>query len=200
MHNSRKYAATASIVGLAMAGLMASPALASGGDGTPPTTTALVNEGELAITNLPSKADFAPSDVTGKAQDITADGLTFSVADLRGSGDGWNVTAKASTFAGTGFHGGTAHTPNTLLPGSLTMSPATTVDPEEGTESEPPEANGSDDYLIDDGDAVKIAAAAVDKGMGTYDFSGIILTLHLPADVYADAYSSTVTLTSVTAP
>ena len=42
--------------------------------------------------------------------------------------------------------------------------------------------------------------AATGTGMGTYLFAATTLTLALPADVYADAYASTITISVVSAP
>ena len=47
---------------------------------------------------------------------------------------------------------------------------------------------------------MKIASAATDEGMGKFDFSATTLTLALPADVYADTYNSTITISVVSAP
>ena len=67
------------------------------------------------------------------------------------------------------------------------------------TTSPVPTFTSGSTYTIDDG-GVQIAGAAADQGMGDYDFSPTTLTLALPADVYADTYASTVTLTSDTGP
>ena len=150
------------------------------------TTTATVTGGTLSITN-PLAADFAGRSITGAAQTTTAALDTFSASDLRGSGAGWHVTAQASTFTGVSHN---------LAAGSLSMSQPTVASPDT-TSADPTIAAGP--YTIDSG-AVSIASAALNTGMGEYDFSATTLTLALPADVFADAYASTVTISVVTAP
>lgn len=150
-------------------------------------TTATVTGGSLSITN-PLAANFESRVVTGVAQTTPAALDAFSVSDLRGSGAGWNVTAQASPFTGV--------TLKTLAAGSLTMSQPTVASPD--TESADPSIVVGP-YTID-GAAVKISSAALNAGMGTYNFSTTTMTLALPADVYADVYASTVTISVVSAP
>lgn len=161
--------------------LMTSAAFASDG------TTATVTGGSLGITN-PSAANFSAT-IEGAAQDVDAALATFTVSDLTGTGAGWHVTAQASRFTST--------TPRSLATGSLKMSQPT-VQANGTTSSDPTIATGP--YTIDNGSAVQIASADTDEGMGIYDFSATTLTLSLPANVYADAYASTVTISVVTAP
>ena len=149
-------------------------------------TTATVTGGALSITN-PLVADFAGASITGVAQTTTAALDAFSASDLRGSGAGWHVTAQASTFTGVGKN---------LATGSLSMSQPTVASPDT-TSADPTVAAGP--YTIDNG-AVSIASAALNAGMGEYDFSATTLTLALPADVFADVYASTVTISAITAP
>ena len=159
------------------------PAFAAGGD-----TTATVTGGALTLTGaLPGP--FAGRSITGVAQTTTAALAAFSASDLRGSGAGWHVTAQATTFAGVS---------KTLAAGSLTLS-APTVAPATGTTSQAPTV-AAGPYTIDNGAAVQIASAALNTGMGTYDFSATTLTLALPGNVFADTYASTITISEVTAP
>ena len=55
-------------------------------------------------------------------------------------------------------------------------------------------------YIIDGTSEVPIASAATNAGMGTYLFAATTLTLALPAHVFAGAYSSTITISVVSAP
>ena len=150
------------------------------------TTTATVTGGSLAITN-PLAADFEARSITGVAQTTTAALDAFSVSDLRGSGAGWHVLAQASPFTSGA---------NVLAAGSLS-TPALTVTAN-GTDSADPTMTGGS-YVLD-GTALQIASAALNDGMGKYDFSASTLSLALPADVFAGAYASTVTISVVTAP
>ena len=149
-------------------------------------TSATVTGGALEITE-PLAADFAGRSITGVAQTTTAALDAFSASDLRGSGAGWHVTAQASTFTGVSHN---------LAVGSLSLSQPTVASPDT-TSADPTIAAGP--YTIDNG-AVSIASAALNEGMGEYDFSATTMTLALPADVFADAYASTVTISVVTAP
>jgi len=151
-------------------------------------TSATVTGGSLSITN-PLAANFAGKSINGVDQTTTAALDAFSVSDLTGSGAGWHVTAQA-----TNFDGGTHY----LAAGSLSMSQPTVG--ANGTTSPDPSIVGLVPYILDSGSAVNVASAALDEGMGTYDFSATTLTLSLPADVYADAYESTVTISIVSGP
>lgn len=171
------------LVGAAALSLtMAAPAFAAD------DTTATVTGGSLSISE-PLVADFAGRSVTGVAQTTTAALDAFSVSDLRGSGAGWHVTAQATEFDG-------AIGTNVLAAGSLSMGQPSVASPDT-TSADPTIAAGP--YVIDNG-AVPIASAALNAGMGEYDFAETILTLALPANVFADAYTSIVTISVVTAP
>ena len=175
---NKKFQAT--LLALGVFAIMAPSTFASDG------TTATVSAGSLSISN-PAAANFAGRSITGTDQTTTAALDAFSVSDLRGSGAGWHTTAQASTFTGVSHN---------LAAGSLSMSEPTVA--ANGTTSPDPEVTEGP-YTIDNG-AVPFASAATNEGMGTYDFSATTLTLALPADVYADVYASTVTISVVTAP
>jgi hypothetical protein len=153
-------------------------------------TTATVTGGALTVTT-PLAADFAGRSITGKAQITTAALDTFSVDDLRGTGAGWRVTLQASPFTS-----GTTPT-RTLAAGSLTM-PAPSVSSPDTLSGDPTIAPGP--YSLDTVTATTVANAAVDTGMGSYAFSASTMTLALPANVYAGAYTSTVTVSVITGP
>lgn len=170
----------ASLLALGVFAVMAPAAFAADG------TTATVTGGSLGITN-PSAADFVGKSITGVDQTTTAALDAYSVSDLRGSGAGWHVTAQASTFTGVSHN---------LAVGSLLMSAPTVA--ANGTSSPDPSVI-IDPVVIDNG-ATPISSAALNEGMGTYDYSATTLTLALPANVYADVYASTVTISAVTAP
>ena len=148
----------------------------------PPVTTTSTT-GVLSITPAPA-GDFASRGVTGVAQTTTAILDAFSVSDPRGTGAGWYVTAHATRF--------TSAARRMLGAGSLSMS-APGVTPVSPTVAPGP-------YTIDGGSPVSIAVAAAGSGMGTYVFAATTLTLALPADVYADAYASIITISVVSAP
>jgi len=155
-------------------------------------TVATITGGSLTIT-LPAAADFAAKSITGVAQTTTAALAAFSASDLRGTGAGWHVTAQATQFD----NGQLLLLNRKLAASSLSMSQPTVASPDT-TSADPTIATGP--YTIDGASPVSIASAALNAGMGKYDFSATTLTLALPADVYANSYSSTVTVSVVTAP
>ena len=177
---TRRLAISAVAAGTLFATAFAPGAFAADG------TTATVTGGSLNVTN-PLVADFGVSSITGVAQTTTAALDAFSVSDLRGTGAGWHVIAEASPFTSGA---------NILVAGSLS-TPALTV-AANGTTSASPTMTGGP-YVLDVA-PLQIASAALQTGLGTYDFSASTLTLALPADVRAGAYASTVTISVVTAP
>ncbi len=158
-------------------------------------TNVTVSGGSLSISN-PAAADFAGVTLNGTAQTKTTSLATFTADDSRGSGAGWNVTAQATRFA---EHDGTLYVvAGKVLPtSSLTMSAPTVA--ANGTTSTPPSITAGP-YTLDAGSAVKIASAAVDTGMGKYDFSATTLSLTVPASAYAKTYRSDVTITVASTP
>jgi len=175
----RTVVAVALAAGLSIAGSL--PAFAD-------ETTVVVTGGTLTMTT-PLTGNFAGVTITGQDQVTTATTDAFSVSDLRGSGAGWHITAQATQLSDG------AITPKTLAAGSLTMSAPTVDSPNTSS----PDPTGLGAYVIDNG-AATIATAAIDAGMGTYDFSQTTMTLAIPADVKAASYTSTVTLSVVTGP
>lgn len=173
------------VAGTAVDGSM----LAQGGAVTLDTnvfTRSACAPGIVSITS-PDASDFLPTSITGVAQTTTADLAPFSVSDLTGTGAGWHVTAQAGTFTGA------AHD---LAPSSLSMSEPSVA--ANGTLSDLPTVV-TGPYTIDNG-PVQVASAALNQGMGTYDFGATTLTLSLPAHVFADIYTSTVTISVTSSP
>ncbi|MBA3432219.1 MAG: hypothetical protein H0U16_12165, partial [Actinobacteria bacterium] len=97
-------------------------------------------------------------------------------------------------------HDGVIYVPlGKQLPASALSMPAPSVSPNGTTSASPSITSGP--YTIDSGSAVKIASAATNAGMGTYDFTqGGSLTLSVPADATAATYRSDVTFSTVTGP
>lgn len=166
------------------------------------TTDVTVTGGSLTITN-PTVDNFTGVTLNGSAQTTTAALASFSVSDLRGTGTGWNVTVGASQFTEVNLNGTAVTSPRTLALNSLTMTAPTVASPDT-TSGDPTMTAGT--YTIDGGTSVKIASAAVDAGMGTYNFTnGTALSLALPANTYAldpatKAYRSTVTVSVISGP
>jgi hypothetical protein len=165
----------------AFALLVPMAAMASDGTGL------IITGGSLTMTN-PTVSNFEGVTLDGQATDTTADLDAFSVTDATGSGAGWHVTVQAGQFVG----------PNhSLATSSLTMSkPSVTAN---GTTSTAPSVT-SGPYTIDVATPVQFTSAAVNTGMGEYDYGQTLLTLSLPANVFAETYTSTVTLDVNSAP
>ncbi|HZA26144.1 MAG TPA: WxL domain-containing protein [Actinomycetota bacterium] len=161
-----------------------------------PTDLPIVG-GSLGITAEPTAPNFAQITLNGVAQTAQVSLSVFEVNDARGSGAGWHVTAQASRFA---EHNGTIYVPlGKQLPlNSLTMSAPTVA--QDGTTSANPSITGGAPYTIDSGSAVTIASAAVDAGMGKYDFSATNLTVSVPSSAYARTYRSDLTVSVVSGP
>lgn len=180
-HMRTRYSIFGLVGAAAMSLMLVAPVMAAD------QTIATVIGGAFTISGAPQVAAFEAMPITGVAQTTTARLDAFTVSDLTGRGAGWHVTAEARQFTGS------AHD---LEAGSLTMS-APTVTATLTDSPAPTVASGP--FSLDAG-AVEIANAAIDQGMGVYDFSATTLTLSLPVDVYADTYTSTVTISVVAAP
>lgn len=151
---------------------------------------------QLTITN-PAVENFPGVTLDGSAQTVSASLAGFSVDDARGTGEGWRVMVQATQFA---EHDGTGYvTGGKTLPTSSLRMPAPMVTAN-GTSSPPPTIEPGAPWAIDVAAAVKIASAAVDTGMGRYDFGSVSLSLTVPASAYAKTYRSDVTVSVVSGP
>jgi hypothetical protein len=158
----------------------------------------VVSGGTLGFSVAPSAGDFAAVTLDGTAKQTTGSLSAYEVSDGRGTGAGWNVTVGATQLKEWDSVNGAYVVGGKSLPtGSLALAqPTVTAD---GTTSTAPSVT-TGPYTIDSGSASKIASAAVDTGMGRYDFSASTLTLSVPASAYAKTYRSTVTVTLATGP
>jgi hypothetical protein len=181
---------TASILAACALAIMTPAAFASD------STSVTVTGGTLTITN-PLAADFPGVTLNGADQTKTASLATFAVEDARGSGAGWNVTAQATRFSEVDGTGALVTGGKQLPVSSLAMSQPTVA--ADGTTSAAPSITAGP-YTIDGGSAVKVASAAIDTGMGRYDFGATTLSLTVPANAYAKSYKSEVTITAASAP
>lgn len=167
-------------------------------------TDVTVAGGSLGITVDPTVGDFAGVTLDGTAKTTTASFDGFEVNDARGTGAGWNVTVQATQFAEwdstlNAGAGGYVADGKTLAQNSLSLAAPTVA--ADGTSSATPSITAGP-YNIDAASAVKVASAAVDAGMGKYDFTQAAtpLTLSIPTSAYAKVYRSTVTVSTVTGP
>lgn len=159
-------------------------------------TNVTVTGGSLSITE-PAAADFPGVTLNGAAQTKTASLATFTADDARGTGAGWNVTAQATRFSEVDTLGVVVTGGKQLPTSSLTMSAPTVT--ANGTTSTAPSITAGP-HTLDAGSSVKIASAAIDTGMGKYDFSATTLSLTVPANTYAKTYRSNVTITVASTP
>lgn len=159
-------------------------------------TDVVVTAGSLSVTINPTVANFAGVTLDGTAKTTTAAMDAFEVNDARGSGAGWNVTVQGTQFA---EHNGTIYVVagKTLPTSSLSLAALTVA--ADGTTSGLPTITAGP-YTVDAASAVKIASAAVDAGMGKYDFSAGTFTLTVPSKAYAKTYRSDVTVSLISGP
>ena len=180
----------ATMAATAVLGIAATPAHAA--DAADVTVTG----GSLSITSV-TIGNFAGVTLDGSAKTTTATVDPLSVTDARGTGAGWNVTMQGTQFT---EHDGTAYVTGgkTLPLNSLSLSALTVA--ANGTTSPAP-STLSPSGIDNTTGAVKIASAAVDEGMGQYDFTGADkLSLGIPASAYAKTYRSDITVSVVSGP
>jgi len=202
LRTSRAFAAVAGAVLLFI--LSATSAVASSGG----PTSVTVSAAGLSVSGA-APGTFSVT-LNGSDQTVATSLANYSTVDTRGSGAGWNVTFQATQFACTNGSGSCPSGGDTLPAGSLLMAPPT-VACNTGTDcsghSAAPSISISSNTAVDSGSAVKIASAAANTGMGTYNFtpgqlggSGNGLTLAVPGSAYAATYNSTLTVSVVSGP
>lgn len=156
----------------------------------------VVGSGTVTGGDLTMSASDAPSfsavtlDGANKTQ---TDSIDISVNDARGSGAGWALSITSTTFATAG---------GKTLPNTALAITGVTSACDQGTCTAP--TNGVGYNLTVPADtvaptAVEFFEAAVDTGMGDFTITPAF-QLSIPANTYAGAYSSTVTITHTAAP
>jgi hypothetical protein len=186
----------AMVVTLAMLTMMPTVAFAAA-----PAPDAVITGGTLAITEL-AIADFTPVTLDGTTQTTTAVVTPTSLTDSTGSGDGWQVSLKASVFtlAAADLLLAAVGAVGTLPLSSLELGIVSIVTVDVGST---PITNivKATQGKIDTVAGVNILSAPLTEGMGTYTVSMAPMTLTLlPASTYAGTYTSTVTETLTTGP
>jgi hypothetical protein len=169
------------------------PAFAAGDSGVVVTAGSL-SGGTMAFT------DFATVPATGVQQTTTATWTIGNIVDSTGSGAGWKnsmtLTPLAEWVGAAYIAGG-----KTLATSSLKVSTATLPSVVDGTSSPAntitPTTNTT---ALDTGFPVTLLSAAAAGGMGSYSFSPMIVTLTLPANVYAITYRTNATISTTTGP
>jgi hypothetical protein len=170
-------------------------------------TSAVLAAGTLSVTGA-APGTFSAT-LNGSDQTVYGTLATYQAVDSRGTGVGWNITFQATQFACTNpTDAGCPVGGDTFATSSLLMA-VPTVACHSGTScishAAPPTISVGGTTAVDSGSAVKVASAAVNKGMGTYDFTpGTISTgnlqLNVPGGAYATTYHSTLTVSAVSGP
>jgi hypothetical protein len=154
----------------------------------------VVTGGSLEIDDL-LIADFNPITLDGTTQDTSAVVTAMALTDSRGTGDGWNVSLKASQFEHGTILG------EKLPLDSLALGTVSIVEKEGVTGSTAIAGIAILGGTIDNVAGVVILNAPGDEGMGTYTVNMEDMTLTLkPATTYAGTYTSTVTMTFTSGP
>jgi hypothetical protein len=152
------------------------------------TGSIVLTGGSLSIASQP--ITFTGFTLDGQAHNNVPGTTTNWVAkDPTGTGAGWHVTVSATDFitgtrtiANTGFK-------MQLLDGAISVVDGNTAPTSSLT-----------DFTAFAGESEQVLlAAAADTGMGTYNLLPTF-TLDVPAQTYAGAYESTVTLTILSTP
>ena len=139
----------------------------------------------------PTNVSAAPVTLTGDDQTTTY-ALGITVTDATGSGNGWNLTISSTQFTGT-------NPANTLSASasSIQVIPAVACSGAGGHCTSPtnsisyPQSVGSS--------ASKFFNAAAGSGLGKFTITPTV-TIAIPANTYADTYTSTVSVAVVSGP
>lgn len=171
----------------AVAALAATPVLAQAAD-TDATGTLTAG----ALTNTAPAITTFGATLTGVTQTVATAVGAWSVTDATGSNDGYSVTvsATAPTVGGEELAAGTG--------GYLTLTPRTATAAEGNPASDGPVASGAQALSTT---AATIANAPAGTGQGSWDYAADALLVKnlsvvIPGDASAGAYSSTLTFTT----
>lgn len=169
------------------------------GNGTQVNLTA----GSLVLNADGVTSNFPDTQLTGVQQTAYANMAGFTVTDGRGSGAGWKLTIAASQFTDSSSHkfpegSLSVKSPSITCNGTVAAGDCSnsSITPAFST------ATGIDSAL---GTEVTVADATADSGLGKYNvslgsFGTGNMKLIIPGNAYANAYSSTVTITLYDAP
>jgi hypothetical protein len=150
--------------------------------------TGTLGAGEL--TNTAPSIGSLSTTLTGVSQIVNADVGTWSVTDARGTDLGYNVTL-AATAPTVGAVAAAAGTGGSL---TLTKSDATAMPGNSAPQGPTPSAGAT--MVL--GAAASIAGALPTDGQGAWEFAAVTdgLSVVIPGDAKAGAYSSTLTYTA----
>jgi hypothetical protein len=201
MWKTARLITAASLLGITAAASFGGMAHAATNGGN--LSTATLTGGSLAITGA-APGNFTGT-LTGASQNLYSTLAGYTATDPTGSGSGWHLQIQASQFATTA--------PVHSLPvASLYMAAPTVAcnvntTPCTGVSAAPTVSITGEANALDNG-AVALASTAVNTGMGAYDFTpadfagqtGSQLKLVVPVGTYAGSYTSTLTVSIISAP
>lgn len=141
------------------------------------TSSVGIQSGSLSIVSTPSNVVFPEITLNGDWGVSTGSLDHILVSDARGTGDGWNLTVSSTRFQEIGGLG------LTLPSGSLIMYAPGGVTP--GLEITSPPPTLATGYMAIDASSFKIASAAPNQGLGSYDvlFGANTLEINIPPSV-----------------
>lgn len=166
------------------------------------TSQLSVTAGSLSFETAPDVPNMGTLTLNGQSQTLTAKMANWSANDATGTGSGWNVTTQGDSAAEKsavfkeyctsvekcGTVGYVAEG-ETLAANSLTLSSSgAAFTALNGSTGEPPTHSCATTCNVDTGTPVKIATAAVDAGMGTWQadtYGASSLELSAPTTVKA---------------
>jgi hypothetical protein len=184
---------------LASSGLAAHAA--SGG-----STSLTITAGTRSVTGA-APGNFTAT-LTGSDQTVNSTLSNYSAIDATGTGSGWNITFQATQFA-CAYNavtnpncpqvGGDTFAAGSLIIAPPTVSAAAGTNPGTNPRAAAPAISIIANTAVDSSAAVKVASAAVNKGMGSYNFiPGAVgtgqISLAVPSSAYAATYNSTLTV------
>lgn len=187
---------------IAVAALAVVPAGQALADTSNDTSQLSVTAGSLEFETAPDVPNLGNLTLNGQAQTLTAQMANWSAKDATGTGSGWNVTTQGDSAAEKsavfkeyctdelecGTVGYVAEG-ETLAANSLTLSSTGAAFTALGESTgEAPTHSCASACNVDTGTAVKVAAAAVDAGMGTWQadtYGASSLELSAPTTVKA---------------
>ena len=161
------------------------------------TATVEFNAGELSLVSV-ATLDFGQQDISTSEETYTAKDVdsAIQVSDLRGSGEGWDLTVALSEFT---------HKDNDeTLPGAYLTFSGTTVEDVNETNGSAPTSVSTVSLKIDsDDEQNSIFVAGDEAGMGVWELTiepeAVELTV-LPGTTYAGEYQADLTWSLQTTP
>jgi hypothetical protein len=178
------------IIGLAVIALTVA-AVAVAGNVTATATVTPGNGGNLSL-SLPSNPSIA-STLDGTDQSASYS-LALGLNDVRGSGAGWNLTVTSTSFSDGAGH--------TLAANSSSLTGATSACLAGGSCTAPTNAVSyplTVPAAATAPAAVKLFDSAANTGMGRFTVTPSV-SVAVPGNAYAGAYTSTVTIAAVSGP